>query len=318
MEFAVAGVTLNPLIPFLWALFVGLVFSMVGAAGGILAGVGHISLFGLADANMIKPMNQLLVIVSPLVAVPAYWRQQRVIFSLGLLLGLGSVFGSVFGSWYSKNYLSMMQQYRPLFGLLVLFISCRLFYESSIHRAQQQKRDLRDASRDLEKKLSELRGRAKTEPFEKILKSRVTFRRLEILFLDHEFSCNLASPVLTGFSIAAISSALGVGGGFLLVPYMTSWLGLPMFLVAGTSALSVLIASISSVGSYFFLGVKVDWLMVLLELLGVVTGSLLGPWISRYMKDRWLRGLLAIVLLYLGIGYALGGWIREWLGFSII
>ncbi|MBI4522694.1 MAG: sulfite exporter TauE/SafE family protein, partial [Deltaproteobacteria bacterium] len=76
MEFAVAGVTLNPFIPFLWALFVGLVFSMVGAAGGILAGVGHISLFGLADANMIKPMNQLLVIVSPLVAVPAYWRQQ--------------------------------------------------------------------------------------------------------------------------------------------------------------------------------------------------------------------------------------------------
>jgi len=304
LEFAVAGVTLNPLIPFLWALFVGLVFSMVGAAGGILAGVGHISLFGLADANMIKPMNQLLVIVSPLVAVPAYWRQQRVIFSLGLLLGLGSVFGSVFGSWYSKNYLSMMQQYRPLFGLLVLFISCRLFYESSIHRAQQQKRDLRDASRDLEKKLSELRGRAKNEPFEKILKCRVSFRRLEILFLDHE--------------IATISSAFGVGGGFLLVPYMTSWLGLPMFLVAGTSALAVLIASISSVGSYFFLGVKVDWLMVLLELLGVVTGSLLGPWISRYMKDRWLRGLLAIVLLYLGIGYALGGWIREWLGFSII
>jgi hypothetical protein len=36
------------------------------------------------------------------------------------------------------------------------------------------------------------------------------------------------------------------------------------------------------------------------------------------MKDRWLRGLLAIVLLYLGIGYAVGGWIREWLGFSII
>lgn len=317
MEFAVAGITLNPLSPFLWALFVGLIFSMVGAAGGILAGVGHITFFGIADANMIKPMNQLLVIVSPLVAVPAYWRQRRVVFSLGLLLGFGSIFGSLFGSWYSKNYLPAMHQYRPLFGLLVLFIAMRLFYES-MEKFQQRHSKVREASRAFEVKIKELRERGDREKNREILKTNLSFKRLSIIFLGQRFHSNPVLVVLVGFVIAFISAALGVGGGFLLVPYMASWLELPMFIVAGTSALSVLIASLTSVGNYLYLGVKIDWLLAFIELVGVAVGSLLGPLVSRYMKERWLRALLAAVLLYIGIGYTFGGWVKAWLGISII
>jgi len=315
MNFAVAGILLNPLLPFFWALFVGLVFSMVGAAGGILAGVGHITLFGLADANMIKPMNQLLVIVSPLIAVPAYWRQQRVVFNLGLLLGLGSVFGSVFGSWYSKNYLPGMNQYQPLFGLLVLFISLRLFYEST-KRFQERNRRVRESSRAFESRIREWRD--KRNLTERVLETRFSFGKFKIFFLGQEFSCNPVLPVLVGFLIAVISAALGVGGGFLLVSFMASWLQLPMFIVAGTSALAVLISSASSVGSYLYLGVRVDWFLALIEIAGVIVGSLLGPWLSRYMRERWLRLLLAFLLFYIGVGYALGGWVRRWLGVSII
>ena len=38
---------LNPLIGFLWAIWVGWIFSTVGAFGGIMAGVGHITIYGL-------------------------------------------------------------------------------------------------------------------------------------------------------------------------------------------------------------------------------------------------------------------------------
>ncbi|MDQ7083292.1 MAG: hypothetical protein Q9N34_10410, partial [Aquificota bacterium] len=37
-----------------WSVFVGLVFSTIGAAGGILAGVGHISILGIAQANTVR------------------------------------------------------------------------------------------------------------------------------------------------------------------------------------------------------------------------------------------------------------------------
>lgn len=317
MTFALAGVSLNPLVPFFWALFVGLVFSTVGAAGGILAGVGHITIFGIADANMVKPMNQLLVIVSPLIAIPAYWRQQRVVFSLGLLLGLGSIFGSIFGSWYSKNYLPTMYQYQPLFGLLVLFISLRLFYETT-RRFQERNKKIRESSRAFEAKIRVLTGQRRNPSGDGMLETTCSLRKLKISFLGHEFSFNPAWPVLAGFVISVISSALGVGGGFLLVPYMASRLGLPMFIVAGTSALAVLVASVTSVGNYLYLGVKVDWPLALLCLVGVTLGSLLGPWVSRYMKESFLRLLLAVVLLYIAVGYTFGGWVKVWFGISII
>ncbi len=317
MNFAVAGIVLNPLIPLFWAMFVGLIFSTVGAAGGILAGVGHITIFGIPDANMVKPMNQLLVIVSPLIAIPAYWRQQRVVFSLGLLLGLGSIFGAVFGSWFSKNYLPDMGQYQLLFGLLVLFISLRLFYEVT-QRFQERRGKIRESSSVFESKLRELPRKRENGTTEEILKTRFFLRRLHIFFLGQEFSCNPAGPIMAGFLIAIISAALGVGGGFLLVPFMASWLQLPMFIVAGTSAISVLIASLISVGNYLYLGAQVDWLLALIELAGVIVGSLLGPWVSRYMKERWLRFTLAVVLLYIGIGYTFGGWVKAWFGITIL
>ena len=41
--------------------------------------------------------------------------------------------------------------------------------------------------------------------------------------------------------IAVLSSAFGVGGGFLLVPFMSIVMRLPMVVIAGTSALAIAI-----------------------------------------------------------------------------
>ncbi len=300
MTFDTAGITAPPMLPFLWALLVGLVFSMIGAAGGILAAVGHITILGMADANTIKAMNQLLVIVSPIVAVPAYWRQERVIPSLALLLGAGSIFGAVAGSWYSKTNLATLAQYRPLFGLLTLFIAARLLYEAT-SRFRERHRKIRESSEAFE---ASARGAGR----QRLLTVTWRFSGLTILFLGQEFRCRIPSPVLAGFLIAFVSAALGVGGGFLLVPYLASWLELPMFLVAGTSALAVLVASLMSVTNYLYLGVRVDWPLALLEVAGVIVGSLLGPWVSGYMRERWLRLMLGGVLLAIGVSYAGGAW----------
>jgi uncharacterized membrane protein YfcA len=316
MTFSVAGISLNPLVPFFWSLFVGLVFSMVGAAGGILAGVGHITIFGMGDANMIKPMNQLLVIVSPLIAVPNYWRQNRVVLSLAFLLGLGSVVGSLVGSWYSKNYLPELHQYGPLFGVIVLLVSVRLFYETT-KRFRKSHGKMAEASKAFEVKSRELHGDSRPVSHE-FLRTNLSSKKLSIRFLGQEFHCNPFLPVIAGLGVAYVSAALGVGGGFLLVPFMASWLQLPMFIVAGTSALAVLVASVTSVSNYLYLGVQIDWSLAAIELAGVVLGSLLGPFLSRYMKEQWLRAVLAIVLLYVGIGYTIGPWIKSWLGISII
>ena len=42
---------LNPIIGLLWAIWVGWIFSTVGAFGGIMAGVGHMTIYGLGNRN---------------------------------------------------------------------------------------------------------------------------------------------------------------------------------------------------------------------------------------------------------------------------
>ncbi|MBI1736543.1 MAG: sulfite exporter TauE/SafE family protein [Candidatus Rokubacteria bacterium] len=306
MTFDVAGVTVSPLVPFAWALFVGLVFSTIGAAGGILAAVGHITVLGVADANVVKPMSQLLVVVSPLVSVPAYWRQRRLVIAVALLIGGGAVAGSLLGSWYSTRYLGSMRDYRVAFGVLTLLIALRLWYESTA-RFRARNARLRETAKAFERTRAGAPGGARAE-------TRWRFPGLDVVLAGHVFPCNVASLVLTGGVVAFVSAALGVGGGFLLVPYLTSWLGLPMFVVAGTSALAVLVAALVSVGNYLYLGVRVDWLLAAVEVAGVVLGSLLGPWVSRYMREGWLRLALALVLAYIGVAYTLPGGLGWWLG----
>src|SRR5699024_7839812 len=86
--FKQAGISTPVVVPFAWSLFVGVVFTTIGAAGGTLAGVGHISVLGMQNANDIKPMNQMTTLVSPFFALPSYLKQKRIVLSLGLLLGV--------------------------------------------------------------------------------------------------------------------------------------------------------------------------------------------------------------------------------------
>ena len=80
-----------------WGALVGIVFSAIGAAGGILTSFGLITLFAVADPNAVKPMTQIVVLATALVYVPGYLRRGAIVPALGLLLGLGGVVGAWVG-----------------------------------------------------------------------------------------------------------------------------------------------------------------------------------------------------------------------------
>ncbi len=300
----VFGVEINPLLAFLWSLFVGLVFSTVGAAGGILAGVGHISVFGIPQANNIKLMNQILIFTSTLISVPSYWRQRRVIFILGFLLGLGSIVGALIGSTLSYKFLPDLKSYKPLFGIFTLVVAIKIFYDT-FHK--KKKEGIKEIEQKIkEKGVSDLRTKS------------VSFTKIELEFLGKVYAFNPLTPVLAGFVVAIISSALGVGGGFLLVPFMVSVMGLPMFLVPGTSALCILITMLVSAGNYLKLGAQIDLQLLGIEIVGIVLGSFIGPHLSKVLKEKKLRLILGILLLYIGIGYTIGEWVKKTFGIRIV
>jgi len=131
--------------------------------------------------------------------------------------------------------------------------------------------------------------------------------RWKLTFGNECFDYNPWVPVLVGVGIAVISSALGVGGGFLLVPFMSMVPGLPMTIVAGTAALAIFISSVTSIGNYVRLGIELDIPLLALMLIGTVAGSFLGPILSKYFREEWFKALLATILTLIGLRY-LSAW----------
>lgn len=306
MYFEIADVTVSPLMLILWSVFTGFVFSSVGAAGGILAGMGHITVFGMKNANMVKPMNQILTTITPIISTPMYLRERRLVVPVALLLGAGGIVGALVGSYLSHTYLADMKSYKPFFGVLTYFIAFRLWYELTPRFREKQKK-VKQATKTFENRVKELKSAGKLGEIKEI---GVNFTKLglksKFTFGGEEFGFNALVPFAAGLLVAIISASMGVGGGFLLVPFITSVLGFPMFIVAGTVALSILITSATSVINYLQMGSVLDYAMLSWEVVGIVIGSYLGVKLSKMIKAVYLKGALAVILTYIGTTYVFG------------
>jgi uncharacterized membrane protein YfcA len=81
-----------------------------------------------------------------------------------------------------------------------------------------------------------------------------------------------------------------------------------MYLVAGTSALAVLIGMITSIFTYMFVsGTPIFWPLIGAELVGIFVGSVIGPRTSKYIPEIWLKRIFIVLAFYVGIRYASKG-----------
>ena len=266
---------------FAWCVLCGFFMSAGAGGGGILAGIGHISILGVTDPNLIKVANQILEFSSRLVSVPIYHRQKRLVWSLALSFGIGAPIGAAAGSWFSKTYLSDLAIYRAVFGLLVALVAARVLYEGWFKPARKQPAP------------------------DGIHPKTVSFglRSARVQFGGDAIAYSPLTAALGGFAISFVGSAMGVGGGFLVTPFMASVLAVPMFLVVGTGLVALMIPLTVSVLTYLALEVRVDWTLIAVEVPGILAGSLLGPVFVRYLNERALKTFVAAVLLAIGIYY---------------
>jgi uncharacterized protein len=320
------GLQVSLLLGFLWAVWVGWIFSTVGAFGGIMAGVGHITIFGIGKhagefretapmlnkviTDSVRVSNQFLVGMSALISSFNYYRMGRLVLPLGLALAFGSIFGSYLIPWLTAGKISF-KAYIGYFGIFVLALGFVMLYETT-PRGRASKKKAKQAADAFEATMRRQRSGEKVDTSQLGVKvTSISASRFTFTFYGVEFSFNPLYPVLGGFVIAAISSFIGVGGGFLLVPFLTSISGLPMYLSAGTSAFAVLVGMITSIFSYLQQGVLVHWPLIGTELVGIVVGSIIGPRTSKYIPDLWLKRLFIILAFYVGIDYVCRGFLGK-------
>jgi uncharacterized protein len=294
----------DPLLAFGWCVLAGFFMSMGAGGGGILAGIGHISVLGIADANMIKVVNQILEFASRLVSVPLYHRQKRLVGSLALAFGLGAPLGAIAGSWVSTHYLGDMATYRVLFGTLVTLVALHMLYEGW-GKAGAWRVEFRKAGQISQQITKQIRAARTADPSDAPRTIDWGWRRCRVRFGGENFDFHPVGAALGGFVISFVGSMLGVGGGFLVTPFMASVLLFPMYLVVGTSLVALMIPLTASVLTYLALQVNMNWLLVAVEVPGVLIGSLVGPLLNRRMNERLLKTFVAVVLLAIGGYYVL-------------
>ena len=316
------GVTVNPIVALLWAVWVGWIFSTVGAFGGVRAGVGHMSVFGLGDyaksfrqtapelnklmTDSIRASNQWLVGLSALISSFNYYKMGRLVLPLGLTLGGGSLLGAWGSNMLTAGKLSF-SAYQGYFGLFVLALGCYLIYETS-PAGERSKKKAKEAARAFEETVKKQKAGETIDTSAMGVKVKAFgVTCCTFTFYGVEFTFNPLLPVLGGVLISAISAFLGVGGGFMLVPFLTSVSQVPMYLAAGTSALAVLISMVTSIATLVSKGTPLDMSMIGIELVGIFIGSIIGPRTSKYFSDKLLKRIFIVLAMYVGIDFVLRG-----------
>jgi uncharacterized membrane protein YfcA len=109
-------------------------------------------------------------------------------------------------------------------------------------------------------------------------------------------------PIGIGFGVGLISSLMGVGGGFMLVPAMIYMLGMPTSVVIGTSLFQVIFVQAYVTWLQAVQNNTVDLLLALVLTLGGVVGAQLGGRWGARLPAEHLRLLMAVVVLVVAGG----------------
>ena len=113
----------------------------------------------------------------------------------------------------------------------------------------------------------------------------------------------------TGWGYAAVgvlaglvSGLLGIGGGIVMVPAFTTFLGMPLRRALGTSLLCISAFVIPATITHWLLG-HIDWAIFLVVTLGAVPGARLGARLALGAREHALRLAVGAFLLCIAVAY---------------
>jgi uncharacterized membrane protein YfcA len=260
---------------------------------GIGLGVGWLSgLFGVGGGFLLTPLLILIGIPAPVAVASganqtlgasvsgliAQWRRGNVDAKMGAVLLAGGLAGSVAGVqlFAFLRRVGQVDLAVALFYVVVLGTVGALMVNESL-RAIWRRRQARP------KRLHQ-HFWAHGLPF------KVRFRKSRLYI-------SVIPPLLVGFAIGVLSAVMGVGGGFMLVPAMIYFLGMPTAVVIGTSLFQVVfVAANVTLLQAVQLG-TVDIVLTMLLLVGGVAGAQFGAAMGARLRGEETRVLLGLMVL---------------------
>lgn len=103
--------------------------------------------------------------------------------------------------------------------------------------------------------------------------------------------------ILCGLSAGLLGGYLGLGGGIVMVPFLTVALGLDIKTAVPVSVTAIVVNSFSASNEYLKKGM-VDLELVVMLAIFMVIGNISGSLLSEYIPSQYTQLLLTILLVY--------------------
>ena len=98
-----------------------------------------------------------------------------------------------------------------------------------------------------------------------------------------------------GLIVGILSSVTGLGGGFMVVPFLI-YLGRDAKLAVGTSFVFIFLVAISSLIAHYRLG-NVDIKTGLVLALGGILGAQMGPQVLQHVSDQNFKKIFSVFMV---------------------
>nr|WP_209008584.1 sulfite exporter TauE/SafE family protein [Roseibium polysiphoniae] len=273
------------------------IFGMGGAVG-FLSG-----LFGIGGGFLLTPLLifsgippavsvatvTTQVVASSASAVVTYWRRKAIDLKLATMLLIGGVVGSLLGVILFDVLQSVGQLDLVISLAYVTFLGAigSLMLIESVRAIRRRKSGARVTAR-----------RPGQHNWIHGLPFKMRFRQSK-LYVS-------VLPILAlGGIIGFLGTVLGIGGGFMMVPALIYLLRVPTNIVIGTSLLQIMF-TMAAATIFHSIGTQtVDIVLALTLMIGGVIGAQFGARMGQNLRGDQLRLLLALLVLLVGMRFAI-------------
>jgi uncharacterized membrane protein YfcA len=273
--------------------------SLYGALVGFLSG-----LVGVGGGFLITPLL-IFTGIPPIVAVSSgaaqmtgtasgasylHWRQGNIDFKMGLTLLIGSWLGGGFGVYLAKVLLRAGQ-----FGNVVVFLYVILLGVIGVSMLIESTRAVTRAGKP---GAGTAAAPAKSNSLLQNWMQRLPW---QTNYPASGVRMSVVAPLLLGAGVGILTSLMGVGGGFIMVPIMIYVLKMPTKIVVGTSLFQLLFTTAAVSIMQAGINHSVDPFLALILILGSVLGTKLGARLGARLPAEKLRLILALVVVAVAV-----------------
>ncbi|SMX61464.1 putative permease; putative membrane protein [Bradyrhizobium sp. ORS 285] len=270
----------------------------MGAAVGFVSGM-----FGIGGGFLMTPLL-IFVGITPAVAVASvsshiaassfsgalsYWRRRAIDPSLALVLMIGGTLGTALGV-ATFTLLRSLGQLDLMIALsyvvLLTSVGGVMFWEG-----------LRAILRERQGAAATVR-RPGSHVWVHGLPLKMRFKRSKIYV-------SVIPVIGIGVLIGFLGAVMGIGGGFILVPLLIYLLRVPTSTVIGTSMVLTLATMMIATMLHALSNHLVDAVLALILMIGGVTGAQFGARAGQMIRGEQLRLLLGLLILAVGIRFAI-------------